>query len=82
MSCELARRHGFDTIQYPYLGENNVEQHLKIVEIVGCHDACYRTRRFSLRGACVGGLVQAGNSSHPCVCNRSREVLNCDLSKI
>lgn len=71
ISCAMAKRIGYDTLQYPYR-----ERHLQLIELVSCQDYCYNISRFSLTGACVGGLHKTDGSD--CSCEESRGVLNCD----
>ena len=72
VSCAIARRVGYDTLQYPYR-----ERHLRLIELVSCRNPCYHTQRFSLTGACVGGL--RGVNGGDCPCDETRGVLNCGI---
>ena len=71
VSCAMARRLGYDTLQYPYR-----ERHMTLIELVSCRDHCYLMPRFSLTWACVEGL--RGPDGGHCACDESRDVVNCD----
>ena len=70
VSCTLAKRMGYDSIQYPF-----VEGKFRLVEIVSCDAACYSIPRFSLTGACVDNVLSVDGTR--CKCSETQDVLQC-----